>query len=132
MYHYYGDDGNIGCIVLTSEAFGDKLWEAVSQQIKILVKSGYILQVYDDDIDIIVIKYAYKDEDLTSYRLEWLTDEEVDYIDDLREEHGFCSCGCCTDEYDTMSESTQETEYNNKQMNLAECCGETWDNLFGK
>ena len=30
MYHYYGDDGNIGCIVLTSEAFGDKLWEAVS------------------------------------------------------------------------------------------------------
>ena len=131
MYNCLGNDGDVNCLVLTSDIFGNSLWDTVAKQIEILIKQGYQVQVYDDDVDIIVIRYAYRDEELTNYRLEWLTDEEVDYIDDLRDEHGFCPCGCC-DECDTVSESTQESEYTNKQMDFAECCGETWDNLFSE
>ena len=53
-----------GKIVLTEEDLGDKLFETIASQIKILTDSKYECLVYYEDCGIYVIEFAYHDFDM--------------------------------------------------------------------
>ena len=66
----------------------EKMFEAIAKQLMILMENDYVCKVYDDDRDIIVIQFV---EDQRENwcglpELMWLTDEEVEVIEDYREE----------------------------------------------
>lgn len=70
-------------IVFTKDEFGDELWNTVGEQVRLLLKAGYDIKIYDDEpaFNIVVIEYnhaTYKD--YGNDRLEWVTDEEYDNI----------------------------------------------------
>ena len=125
----YGNDGNVQCIVFTGDVYGDDLWKVVSRQVGILVRQGYEVQVYEEDTGIVVIRFAYVDKDMTRYRIEWVTDEEYDYLYDIREQHGCCDCwaecDCCGE---THSEGSADTEY--EQIDLATANNTSWDEVM--
>lgn len=61
-----------------------QLWKDVSDFLKLATKHGYTCKIYDDDVNIIVIEYSYKDPEYGGPYLEWLNDDEVDLIDNFR------------------------------------------------
>ena len=73
-------------LVLTKEDHGDKLFEVMSDTLKILLDSGYVCKVRADEpgIGIYVIEYDY-DNELTSNVLLWV-DSEKQYVGDIKEE----------------------------------------------
>lgn len=71
-------------IVFTRSDCGDELWYCVAEQLKLLCKAQYVATVYDDDNDIIVIKYSYKDEAYGTPLPEWLTPDEREKVYDIR------------------------------------------------
>ena len=83
-------NNDVSKLVLSREAFGDDLWNVVGEQLKILTREGYICVVYDDDIDIIVIQYEYRDKhDSIYYGLPqpvWLNEDEQEVIESYRDQ----------------------------------------------
>lgn len=80
-------------IVFAIERYGgdrEKMFAAVAKQLAILMDNEYMCKVYDDDTDIIVIQYDYdtkKDSAWGGDELEWLTPEEMEVVENYREEH---------------------------------------------
>lgn len=73
-------------IVLSREAWGDDLYNVLGQTLKILLREGYECQIYDDDIDILVINFNYsKRMGFGGPKLMWLSEDEAELIDDFRE-----------------------------------------------
>ena len=77
---YYADkyDSN------SREKLVQQLWRDVSDFLKLATKQGYVCKVYDDDTDIIVVEYSYKDPEFGGLHLTWIDDEEADLIDNFR------------------------------------------------
>ena len=78
-------------IVFTPEQFDndvDKMYDAISKQIALLMKTENICVVYDDDTDIIVIEYEHNDRRdwWGCWQPTWLSPEEIDNINIMREE----------------------------------------------
>lgn len=73
-------------LVLTREDHGDKLFEVMSNVLKVLLDSGYVCKVRADEpnLGIYVIEYDY-DNELTSNVLLWV-DSEKQYVGDFAEE----------------------------------------------
>lgn len=70
-------------LVLTKEDFGSELWNAVAEQVKLLLQAGYDIKIRDDEpsFNIVVIEYnhaTYKG--FGNDRLEWVTEEELENI----------------------------------------------------
>ena len=80
-------------IVLCKDKFGDKLWQTVGEQLRILLAAGYEARVRDDEpaFGIIVIEFAHDNkvgDDWGTDRLMWVTsDEEDGIIDDRSNKH---------------------------------------------
>lgn len=72
-------------LVLTREDHGDKLFEVMSDALKVLLNSGYVCKVRADEpgLGIYVIEYDY-DSELTNNVLVWI-DSEKQYIGDIEE-----------------------------------------------
>ena len=105
-----GNDSDVQSIVFSSDTLGDKLWETVAQQIKILTKSGYDVEIYEDEVDIVVIRFAYKDPEWAHYTLEWLDEDELSIIEEYRDrEYSIeekCKCyGECSYENEESSDA---------------------------
>lgn len=72
-------------IIFTKDRYGnnrDKMFEAIAQQLALLMTNDYVCKVYDDDTDIVVIQFE-NDENKHSFggmELRWLTQEEVDMV----------------------------------------------------
>lgn len=72
-------------IALTKDEFGDKLWQTVSEQLRILLTAGYEAKVrYDEPaFGIVVIEFAHNNkigDDWGTDRLMWVTSAEEDDI----------------------------------------------------
>lgn len=77
-------------IVFSKEKYGnnrEKMFEAIAQQLALLMENEYVCKVYDDDRDIIVIQYEHdeKKDYWGGMELRWLTEEEVNLIEQARE-----------------------------------------------
>ena len=72
-------------IVLSKDTFGDELWPTVAQVLKILTRNEEICTVYDDDIDIIVIKHEHDDRHGEDYwgatNPYWRTPKQVEVLE---------------------------------------------------
>lgn len=73
-------------LVLTREDHGDKLFEVMSNVLKVLLNSGYVCKVRADEpgLGIYVIEYDY-DNELTNNVLVWI-DSEKEFVGDIEEE----------------------------------------------
>ena len=72
-------------IVFTKEAFGDRLWQVVGEQLKLLMEARYICVVKEDDVGIVVIQFQHDEREWGYAYPYWLyPDEEgmVVYEDD--------------------------------------------------
>ena len=78
---------NIGysSIVFSDEGYSDvdEMWNDISKTLQILFRQGYKCEIYDDDVNIIVINYEYSD-DMGGPYVMWLTDEEADLVEQHR------------------------------------------------
>ena len=74
-------------LVLTREDHGDKLFEVMSNALKVLLSSGYVCKVRADEpsFGIYVIEYESDNPELTTKELVWI-DTEKEYIGDIEEE----------------------------------------------
>ena len=61
-----------------------QLWKDVSDFLRLATKHGYVCKIWDDDTNIIVIEYSYKDPEYGGPYLEWLNDDEADLVDNFR------------------------------------------------
>ena len=74
-------------IIFTREDFGDNLWNAVGEQLKLLIQANYICVVRDDDVGIIVIEFQEANQEYGCAYPYWLYPEEeetVVYKDDTK------------------------------------------------
>ena len=75
-------------IVFSKDRYGgsrEKMFEAVTKQLMILMDNEYVCKVYDDDIDVIIIQYEHdnhRDNWGTPY-LCWLRQEQLETLEDL-------------------------------------------------
>ena len=73
-------------IVFVRDVYGNdrnKMWERITEQLKILMEQEYVCKIYDDDIDVIVIQYSH-DEKKEGWGGEypyWLTPEQKEFLD---------------------------------------------------
>ena len=96
-------------IVFTRECYNndrDQLYQAVAQQLRLLMENNYVCKVYDDDVDIIVIEYEHDErkEPWGVTDLVWASSEEVDYLINRRIEEQETGCDCsaggqCSEEF---------------------------------
>ncbi len=73
-------------IVFSDEGYSDvdEMWGDISKTLQILFHQGYKCEIYDDDVNIIVINYEYSDGMGGPY-LMWLTDDEVELVQNFRD-----------------------------------------------
>lgn len=69
----------------------DRMYDAIRDQIKILMEQEYVCTIYDDDLDIIVIKFEHNDRKdywgcTNPY---WLTPKEVEILESYRAKQEF-------------------------------------------
>ena len=87
-------------IVLAVEEFGEELWNEVGETLRILTTAGYECQVYDDDCEIIVIRFNYSpDRCYGNHTLEWVSDDDKELLNSLK-----------NDECDTNAEVLEDLE----------------------
>ena len=63
------------------------LWDDVLSLVKKLIKNNYVCEVYEEDTGIIIVRYSH-DESKEAYGgpcLRWLSQNELDYLDDYRQ-----------------------------------------------
>ena len=74
-------------IVFTIEDFGEDLWSEVAEFLRIATRAGYTCEVYEDDFDIIVVRYNYeKSKEFGNPTIEWVTPAELVVLDNYRNE----------------------------------------------
>lgn len=72
-------------IVFAIEDFGEDLWSEVAEFLRIATRAGYECEVYEDDFDIIVVRYNYeKSKGFGNPTLEWVTQAEFVVLDNYR------------------------------------------------
>lgn len=90
-------DSGVHCIVITQDRFGERTWEVISNQLDTLLKQGYQVRLYDDDVGIYVIQYSYHEPDLQTHELEWIPlqieEEVIKLIDKVEKCEKVCA-GC--------------------------------------
>lgn len=79
-------------IVFTIERYNgdrEKMFYAIAKQLAILMDNEYVCKIYDDDSDVIVIQFEHdnKKDDWGGEYLIWLTAEEMEVVENYREEH---------------------------------------------
>ena len=72
-------------IVFSKTVWGDRLWEVVSKQLQILMENEEVCTIYDDDKDVIVIKFEHDERKdywgcTNPY---WLTRKQVEWLESL-------------------------------------------------
>lgn len=77
----------VNSIAFTDERYSDvdEMWNDISKTLQILFRQGYKCEIYDDDVNIIVINYEYADDGMGGPYLMWLTDDEVDLVQNFRD-----------------------------------------------
>lgn len=67
----------------------ERMFDAIAKQLAILMDNEYMCKIYDDDTDIIVIQFEHDDkkDDWGGKHLIWLTTEEMEVVENYREEH---------------------------------------------
>ena len=86
-------------VVLTSEEFGNNLYNVVSDTIKILTKAGYVCVVSEEESDIIRIDFNYDEFNHFGNPIPvWFDERELEIIDFCldyyREDDKDCYCKC--------------------------------------
>jgi len=73
---------DLNSITLTEDEFGseDKLYNALGNLLKILFRAGYKTEVYDDERNIIVIKFSHGNPEYEDPVCTWLTPDEYDEV----------------------------------------------------
>lgn len=79
-------------VVFTKDVYDgnrEKMWQRVTEQLKILLEQEYVCKVYDDDIDIIVIQYSHdeKKEGWGDYYPYFLSRKQVEAVEDYNATH---------------------------------------------
>ena len=75
-------DNRYSEIVLSREEFEEDLWNEVGETLRILTTAGYECQVFDDDFEIIVIRFNYAPKmGFGNETLEWLSEEARDFLE---------------------------------------------------
>lgn len=60
----------------------DKMWSDIGQLIRILINDGYQCKVYDDaGVDIIVVQFDYREDELSNGQLRWCTWNECELLE---------------------------------------------------
>lgn len=77
----------VNSIVFTDERYRDpvEMWDDICSTLQVLIRQGYKCEVYEDDTNIIVINFEYADDGMGGPYLMWLTANEVESIEQLRE-----------------------------------------------
>ena len=76
-------DNNVNWLVFDKKVLGDKYETYLHNAIDMLLDSGYIMVIRNEDMDAVCIQYYYEDEGMTDIRPQWVTDEELEYLADL-------------------------------------------------
>ena len=63
-------------IVFTEESFGDKLWQKVGEQLKLLLTAEYVCVIREEEYGIIVIQFQHDKPEWGEPAPIWLTPEE--------------------------------------------------------
>ena len=83
-------DNKYSEIVLSREEFEEDLWNEVGETLRILTTAGYECQVYDDDFEIIVIRFNYAPRmGFGNETLEWLSETDREFLENLKDEDRF-------------------------------------------
>ena len=66
----------------------DKLFQAIGKQLDLFTENEYVCKVYHDDVGVFVIEFELDQRDtwLGAPELMWLDEDEVEIIEDYREE----------------------------------------------
>lgn len=80
---------HINEIIFSKDRYGnsrEKMFEAVTKQLMLLMDNEYVCKVYDDDRDIIVIEFEHNNMrgDWGTPELCWLEPEELEAIENYR------------------------------------------------
>lgn len=67
-------------IVFTEEEFGDRLWKAVSEQLKLLAEARYVCVVKEEEHGIVVIQFQYDRQEFGEAYPYWLYPEEEEMV----------------------------------------------------
>lgn len=64
----------------------EKMYQAIAQQLMLLMDNEYVCKVYDDDIDIVVIQFEHDEhqEAWGGMELCWLEQDEVEAVENYR------------------------------------------------
>ena len=74
-------------LVLAEEEFGEDLWHTVGEAIKILCKANYECEVYEDERDIVVIRFNICSKlHYGNNTIEWVSPEEIEMLYQMRED----------------------------------------------
>ena len=83
---------DVNTIIFNKDKYGnsrEKMYESIAKQLALLMENEYVCKVYDDDRDIVVIEFV-EDQRESWYglpELMWLTDDEVEVVENYREEN---------------------------------------------
>ena len=67
-------------IVFAEEEFGDRLWQAVSEQLKLLTEARYICIVKEEEVGIVVIQFQHDRPEWGDAYPYWLYPEEEETV----------------------------------------------------
>ena len=76
----------VSYIAISKEKYESELdWEnAIHNTIKILMENGYVVKMELQDFGLMLIEFDYQDCDLSNHRCVWLTDMEMDEVNERR------------------------------------------------
>ena len=77
-------------IVFALDKYNDDyplMWRDISSQLQILIRAGYVVKIYADDMqdDIIVVQFHEQDEEISEGECSWITWNELEHLEMLRE-----------------------------------------------
>ena len=73
----------------------DLMWEDITRFLRVLARNDMVATVYDDDTDIIVVRYDYNDADMGGPMPFWLTPDEYEEMQTAFEN---LKCNCVAPE----------------------------------
>ena len=79
-------DDNVNWLVFDKKMLGDKYEAYLHNTINMLLDSGYIMVIRNEeneDGDAVCIQYYYEDGGMADIRPQWITDEELEYLNDI-------------------------------------------------
>lgn len=76
----------VNYITISKEKYENEFdWEdAIHNTIKTLMENGYVIRMELQDFGLMLIEFDYQDYDLSGHRCVWLTDMELDEVNERR------------------------------------------------